>query len=112
MSVTLHMPSEAEQNLKTVADRFAETLVIAGVRRTYGMVSDSLTGLTDAIRRQGKIEWIHVRPSFTGEQRLSNVVYPVFHRHQRSLPDERGIIAAGILVVSAILKLAAARQEN
>jgi len=49
---------------------------------------------------------------------MSNVVYPVFHRHQRSLrslrslPDERGIIAAGILVVSAILKLAAARQEN
>jgi thiamine pyrophosphate-dependent acetolactate synthase large subunit-like protein len=69
MSVTRHMSSEAEQNLKTVADRFAETLVIAGVRRIYGIVGDSLTGLTDAIRRQGKIEWVHVRPSFTGEQR-------------------------------------------
>src|SRR5258708_34228842 len=25
------------------------------------MVGDSLNGLTDAIRRQGKIEWVHVR---------------------------------------------------
>ena len=47
--------------MKTVADQFAETLVAAGVKRIYGIVGDSLNGLTDAIRRQGKIEWIHVR---------------------------------------------------
>src|SRR5882724_10627697 len=46
---------------KTVAEQFAETLVAAGVKRIYGIVGDSLNGLTDAIRRQGKIEWIHVR---------------------------------------------------
>src|SRR5258708_3742125 len=46
---------------KTVADQFAETLAAAGVKRIYGIVGDSLNGLTDAIRRQGKIEWIHVR---------------------------------------------------
>src|SRR5437870_9442070 len=46
---------------KTVADQFAELLAAAGVKRIYGIVGDSLNGLTDAIRRQGKIEWVHVR---------------------------------------------------
>ena len=46
---------------KTVADQFAETLATAGIKRIYGIVGDSLNGLTDAIRRQGKIEWVHVR---------------------------------------------------
>jgi pyruvate dehydrogenase (quinone) len=46
---------------KTVADQFAETLAAAGVKRIYGIVGDSLNGLTDALRRQGKIEWVHVR---------------------------------------------------
>jgi pyruvate dehydrogenase (quinone) len=44
-----------------VADQFVETLVAAGVKRIYGIVGDSLNGLTDAVRRHGKIEWIHVR---------------------------------------------------
>jgi pyruvate dehydrogenase (quinone) len=47
--------------MTTVADQFAETLAAAGVKRIYGIVGDSLNGLTDSIRRQGKIEWIHVR---------------------------------------------------
>ena len=47
--------------MRTVADQFAETLAAAGVKRVYGIVGDSLNGLTDAIRRQGKIEWVHVR---------------------------------------------------
>jgi pyruvate dehydrogenase (quinone) len=46
---------------KTVADQFAETLAAAGVKRIYGIVGDSLNGLTDAVRRQGKIAWVHVR---------------------------------------------------
>ena len=46
---------------RTVADQFAEILVAAGIKPIYGIVGDSLNGLTDAIRRQGKIEWIHVR---------------------------------------------------
>ena len=46
---------------RTVADRFVEFLVAAGVKRIYGIVGDSLNSLTDAIRRQGKIEWVHVR---------------------------------------------------
>jgi pyruvate dehydrogenase (quinone) len=47
--------------MRTVADQFAETLAIAGIKRIYGVVGDSLNGLTDALRRHGKIEWIHVR---------------------------------------------------
>ena len=46
---------------KTVADQFADTLAEAGVKRIFGIVGDSLNGLTDSIRRQGKIEWVHVR---------------------------------------------------
>src|SRR6516165_5157358 len=45
----------------TVADQFSETLAAAGVKRIYGIVGDSLNGITDAIRRHGRIEWVHVR---------------------------------------------------
>src|ERR1700755_1157582 len=47
--------------MSTVAEQFAATLAAAGVERVYGIVGDSLNGLTDDSRRQGKIEWIHVR---------------------------------------------------
>ena len=46
---------------ETVADQVAATLAAAGVKRIYGVVGDSLNGLTDALRRQGEIDWIHVR---------------------------------------------------
>jgi pyruvate dehydrogenase (quinone) len=46
---------------RSVADQFVQTLVAAGVKRVFGIVGDSLNGITDAIRRHGAIEWIHVR---------------------------------------------------
>ena len=46
---------------RIVADQFVETLAAAGVKRIYGIVGDSLNGLTDAVRRHGNIEWLHVR---------------------------------------------------
>jgi len=46
---------------KTTADLMAETLREAGVKRVYGVVGDSLNGFTDALRRRGDIDWIHVR---------------------------------------------------
>jgi pyruvate dehydrogenase (quinone) len=52
---------KTEVMMRTVAEQFAETLSAAGVKRVYGIVGDSLNGLTDAIRRQGRIEWVHVR---------------------------------------------------
>jgi pyruvate dehydrogenase (quinone) len=41
--------------MKTVADQFAETLEAVGVKRVYGIVGDSLNGLTDAFRRRRTI---------------------------------------------------------
>jgi pyruvate dehydrogenase (quinone) len=45
----------------TVADKFIATLKASGVQRIYGIPGDSLNGLTDALRRDGEIDWIHVR---------------------------------------------------
>ncbi|MDY1006757.1 MULTISPECIES: ubiquinone-dependent pyruvate dehydrogenase [unclassified Sphingomonas] len=44
-----------------IADLFVETLELAGVERIYGVAGDSLNGLTEALRRSGTIEWVHVR---------------------------------------------------
>src|SRR5207302_6802897 len=46
---------------KTVSEVFVETLIAAGVQRVYGVVGDSLNGLTDAIRKSTQIDWLHVR---------------------------------------------------
>src|ERR1700730_2161250 len=46
---------------QTVAEDLVDTLVKAGVKRIYGIVGDSLNPVTDALRRNGKIEWVHVR---------------------------------------------------
>src|SRR5271168_3454884 len=47
--------------MANVADQLIETLSAAGVARIYGLVGDSLNGITDSIRRNGAIEWIAVR---------------------------------------------------
>ena len=46
---------------KKVADLLVDTLAGAGVERIYGVSGDSLNGITDSIRRQEQIRWIHVR---------------------------------------------------
>jgi pyruvate dehydrogenase (quinone) len=46
---------------ENVADLIAETLAQAGVKRIFGVVGDSLNGLTDALRKRKAIDWIHVR---------------------------------------------------
>ena len=45
----------------TVADLLVEVLGRAGVRRIYGVVGDSLNGMTESLRKQGRIDWVHVR---------------------------------------------------
>ncbi len=47
--------------IDNVADQMVETLASAGVKRVYGLVGDSLNGLTEAMRKRGTIDWIHVR---------------------------------------------------
>jgi pyruvate dehydrogenase (quinone) len=44
-----------------VADVITEVLSAIGVRRVYGVVGDSLNGLTESMRRRGDIDWIHTR---------------------------------------------------
>jgi len=44
-----------------VADLIADVLHSVGVRRIYGVVGDSLNGITDALRKRGDIDWIHRR---------------------------------------------------
>src|ERR1700729_1680396 len=46
---------------QTGADFIANTLRQAGVRRVYGVVGDSLNGVSDSLRRSGEIAWIHMR---------------------------------------------------
>src|ERR1700691_3363754 len=46
---------------RTIAEELVDTLVQAGVKRIYGIVGDSLNPVTDALRRNKTIEWVHVR---------------------------------------------------
>ena len=45
----------------TTADAILAKLKASGVRRIYGLPGDSLNGLTDAMRRDGRLDWVHVR---------------------------------------------------
>ena len=47
--------------MSTAADYMAKALAEVGVKRVYGIVGDSLNGFTDALRRLGTIDWIHMR---------------------------------------------------
>jgi pyruvate dehydrogenase (quinone) len=51
---------------KNVADQLVEMLVDAGIKRIYAVTGDSLNHVNDAVRRNGKIQWIHVRHEEAG----------------------------------------------
>lgn len=51
---------------KKVADQIVEMLVSNNVKRIYAVTGDSLNELNDAVRRSGKIDWIHVRHEEVG----------------------------------------------
>ncbi len=46
---------------RTVSQLIVDTVKNAGVKRIYGLPGDSLNGFTDALRRDGTLEWVHVR---------------------------------------------------
>jgi len=50
----------------SVADELWSMLAGAGVRRCYGIVGDALNPVIDALRRNGRIEFIHVRNEEAG----------------------------------------------
>ncbi len=46
---------------QSIADLFVATLKSAGVERIWGVTGDSLNALNDSLRRDGTIQWMHVR---------------------------------------------------
>jgi pyruvate dehydrogenase (quinone) len=46
---------------KNLAELLVDALLAAGVKRVYGIAGDSLNGITEAIRTNESIKWIHVR---------------------------------------------------
>lgn len=52
--------------MSTVAEQIVATLAASGVRRVYGVPGDSLNGITDALRKDGRIAWVHVRHEEAG----------------------------------------------
>src|ERR1700748_801885 len=51
---------------KSVADQLVEMLVNAGIKRIYAVTGDSLNNVNDAVRRDGSIQWVHVRHEEAG----------------------------------------------
>jgi pyruvate dehydrogenase (quinone) len=51
---------------KKVAELIVDVLAEAGVKRIYGVVGDSLNGITDSMRVKKNIDWVHVRHEEVG----------------------------------------------
>ena len=51
---------------KNISEQIVDMLVDAGVKRIYAVTGDSLNHLNDAVRRNDKIEWVHVRHEEVG----------------------------------------------
>lgn len=47
--------------MANVAEFFVDTLANAGVSRVWGLSGDSLNAFTDALRRDGRLAWLHMR---------------------------------------------------
>ena len=51
---------------QNVSEQLVNLLVSAGVKRIYAVTGDSLNPVNDAIRRDGRIQWVHVRHEEAG----------------------------------------------
>lgn len=51
---------------KNVSDQLVETLEKAGIKHIYAVTGDSLNSVNAAVRRNGKVKWIHVRHEESG----------------------------------------------
>lgn len=47
--------------MANVAEVIVDTLEHAGIKRIYGIVGDSLNGITNALQKRKNIKWVHVR---------------------------------------------------
>ncbi len=46
---------------RNVSDYLVEIQVEAAVKSIYTITSDSLNPVNDAVRRDGRLQWIHIR---------------------------------------------------
>lgn len=49
-----------------IAEKLVDMLAEAGIKRIYAVTGDSLNKVNDAVRKDGRIQWIHVRHEETG----------------------------------------------
>lgn len=52
--------------MANIAAKLVDMLADAGVKRIYAVTGDSLNQVNDAVRKDGRIQWIHVRHEETG----------------------------------------------
>src|ERR1700733_10965063 len=53
-------------SMTTIAEQLVDALAGLGVRTVWGVVGDALNPVTDAIRREDRLEWIGVRHEEAG----------------------------------------------
>jgi pyruvate dehydrogenase (quinone) len=63
---TFPAPSKGPKPVPTVAEMIVTALADQGVRTVWGVVGDALNPVTDAIRREDRLEWIGVRHEEVG----------------------------------------------
>ncbi len=51
---------------KKVADQLVDVLLESGIKRVYAVTGDSLNEFNDAVRRNGELQWVHVRHEEAG----------------------------------------------
>lgn len=51
---------------QTVAEQTVKMIADAGVKRMYAITGDSLNGINDAVRKDSRIQWIHMRHEESG----------------------------------------------
>lgn len=60
------MQTQEEKKGTSVAEQMVDTMAQAGVRHIYAITGDSLNALTDAISKDGRIKFIHMRHEESG----------------------------------------------
>ena len=68
---------------KKIAEQLIDTLVESGVERIYAVTGDSLNEVNEAVRKNNKIQWIHVRHEETG--RRKQTVYLILSKKELRL---------------------------
>jgi hypothetical protein len=70
-SLLISMPNTMSKN---VSDHIVEMLVAARVKRIYAVTGDSLNPLNDAVRRDGRLQWIHTVRDRVGAYYLNDII--------------------------------------